>query len=57
MLRPSIIDGIFFIYQMEEFKFDDGVEVEGRFEVERSFKVDGAYVLADSCLAEIKTTL
>lgn len=47
MLRPSIIDGIFFIYQMEEFKFDDGVEVEGRFEVERSFKVDGVYVLVD----------
>ena len=26
MIRPSIIDGL--IYQMEEFKFDDGVGVE-----------------------------
>ena len=36
MIKPSIIDGL--IYQMEEFKFDDGVggerEVRGRREVQ-----------------------
>lgn len=46
MLRPSIIDGILFIYQMEEFKFDDGGGGR-RSRGGKEFQGDVAYVMAD----------